>query len=453
MIKKVISRSRRMKIRTKLSVLLIVSAALSLLMFAFLWKNMGNVWRFMCRFPAISWDSQALIEKIEETAPYYDVPDNEENVEETKAFKPFFNIKDKYTSLYIYEIGGKGLFRAGAYAEIMATSPVAEFMNFEYQMTSGEVEMHYEVPTQFHNGEFTVMIFSYHSVRIITVYLIISVLLSIAVFLSINLVFINRKMKAVLGMKDEVLLMASGELNHPVSACGEDEIGILSSELDHLRIALKENIHQEEESRKANQDLITTMSHDLRTPLTILSGYLEVLKHKRVSPEMEEDYLDRCLKKTNDIKEMTDKMFEYALVYEETEDVTITKVKLETMRGILYENLDFLRLAGFRADVVMEECTGAVLGDEVLLKRIFNNLFSNILKYGDKTTPVKLSLQMEKKKVKVGLINTVKKEKDGTESHCIGLKSAKKMVDLMEGEIYVLNQAEIYSVQISLPIA
>nr|WP_281419953.1 HAMP domain-containing sensor histidine kinase [Faecalicatena faecalis] len=247
--------------------------------------------------------------------------------------------------------------------------------------------------------------------------------------------------------------MASGELNHPVSACGEDEIGILSSELDHLRIALKENIHQEEESRKANQDLITTMSHDLRTPLTILSGYLEVLKHKRVSPEMEEDYLDRCLKKTNDIKEMTDKMFEYALVYEETEDVTITKVKLETMRGILYENLDFLRLAGFRADVVMEECTGAVLGDEVLLKRIFNNLFSNILKYGDKTTPVKLSLQMEKKKVKVGLINTVKKEKDGTESHCIGLKSAKKMVDLMEGEIYVLNQAEIYSVQISLPIA
>lgn len=413
---------------------------------------MGNVWKFMCRFPAISWDKQALIEKMEETAPYYDVPDSEDDIEGTEAFQPFFNIKDEYTSLYVYEIGGKGLFRAGAYSEVMATSLFSGLMSLEYQLTSGEVEMHDEVPVKFRNGEFSVMIFSYHSVKIVSIYLIVSVLLSVALFLSINLVFINRRMKAVLSIKDEILLMASGELDHPVPGCGEDEIGILSGELDQLRIALKENIRQEEESRKANQDLITAMSHDLRTPLTILSGYLEVLKHKRIPPEMEDDYLDRCLQKTMDIKEMTDKMFEYALVYEETEDVNITKVSLETIREILNENLDFLRLAGFQADVTMEECTGVLLGDEVLLKRIFNNLFSNILKYGDKSNPVKLSLQMEKKKVKVRLFNTVKKDQDGIESNCIGLKSAEKMVELLEGEIYVFNETGVYSVQIILPM-
>ena len=59
------------------------------------------------------------------------------------------------------------------------------------------------------------------------------------------------------------------------------------------------------------------MSHDLRTPLTILNGYLEILKLGRNDPKMQEEYLERCLRKTADIKEMTDKMFEYALVFED----------------------------------------------------------------------------------------------------------------------------------------
>lgn len=442
-----------MKIRTKFSILLVISAALSLMTFAFLWYNMGNAWVFLCQFPALSWDKQALIQELKENAKYYDVPDSEEDIEGTKAIAPFFEeVGDEYTSIYIYELGGKGLYRAGEYSHIMADSPLSWVLDIEYRMTLGQLELHDEVPVEFHNGEYNVIIYSYHAVKIVSWYLFITVLLSLGIFLFINLIFINRKMKAVLSIKDEILLMASGELAHPVPACGEDEIGILSSELDHLRIALGENILQEEESRKANQDLITAMSHDLRTPLTILNGYLEVLKHKRIPPEMEEDYLDRCLQKSSDIKEMTDKMFEYALVYEVTEDVKITKVSMETIHENLCENLDFLQLAGFKTEVTMEECAGVILGDEVLIKRIFSNLFSNILKYGDKINPVKLCLQLDKKKMKISLINTVKSEKGGIESNRIGLKSVEKMVELLEGDIYVINEAGVYNVQIILPV-
>ena len=74
--------------------------------------------------------------------------------------------------------------------------------------------------------------------------------------------------------------MASGDLTTPTPKYGGDEIGILSSELDKLRITLNDTLRQEQESRQANQDLITAMSHDLRTPLTILNGYLEVLKFR-----------------------------------------------------------------------------------------------------------------------------------------------------------------------------
>lgn len=442
-----------MKIRTKFSILLVISAIISLLTFLFLFRNLDNVWRFLCQFPSLSWDKQALIQEIKENAKYYDVPDSEKDIEGTKAIKPFFDkVGDEYTSIYIYEIDGKGLYRAGKYSAIMADSSFSWVLDMEYRMTLGEIERYDEIPVEFHNGKYNVFIYSYHSVKIVSWYLIIIALISFGIFLSINLVFINRKMKAVLSIKDEILLMASGELEHPVPASGEDEIGILSSELDHLRIALGENIRQEEESRRANQDLITAMSHDLRTPLTILNGYLEVLKHKRIPPEMEEEYLDRCLQKSSDIKEMTDKMFEYALVYEETEDVKITKVSMETIREILSENLDFLELAGFKTEVTMKECTGVILGDETLLKRIFSNLFSNILKYGDKINPVKLCLQLEKKKMKISLINTVKSEIDGIESNRIGLKSVEKMVELLEGDIYVINETGVYNVQIILPV-
>ena len=57
-------------------------------------------------------------------------------------------------------------------------------------------------------------------------------LISVGAFLTINLFFINRRMKDVLCLKDEVLQMASGNLKHPVPDCGEDEIGILAEELD-----------------------------------------------------------------------------------------------------------------------------------------------------------------------------------------------------------------------------
>ena len=88
-------------------------------------------------------------------------------------------------------------------------------------------------------------------------------------------------MNLVAELKDEILRMAAGNLRDSVPNMGQDEIGIIAEELDNLRAALQDTLVREKESRRANQDLITAMSHDLRTPLTILNGYLEVLRLNR----------------------------------------------------------------------------------------------------------------------------------------------------------------------------
>ena len=122
-------------------------------------------------------------------------------------------------------------------------------------------------------------------------------------------------MKEVDRLEQHILTMASGDLTTPVIPGSKDELGIICKRTDNLRITLHETITNEQESHQANQDLITAMSHDLRTPLTVLKGYLEILRLGK-NADMQTEYLNRCIKKTEDIQEMSDRMFEYALVYE-----------------------------------------------------------------------------------------------------------------------------------------
>ena len=186
-------------------------------------------------------------------------------------------------------------------------------------------------------------------------------------------------MRQISKIEHGILQMASGDLKTALPQYPGDEIGILSSELNQLRITLADTLQQEQESRQANQDLITALSHDLRTPLTILNGYLEVL-HLKKSPEMEEEYLKRCLQKAKDIQEMTDRIFEYALVYEEKEtpDLEISPYSF-CFYDCLKENADYIHLAGFSLEmtpaIVAENLEAPFTSDATMIKRIFQNLF------------------------------------------------------------------------------
>ncbi|MCB6289113.1 sensor histidine kinase, partial [[Clostridium] scindens] len=64
---------------------------------------------------------------------------------------------------------------------------------------------------------------------------------------------------------------------------GSDEIGQLSDELRSMQKSFYDNMQNEKKARKANQELITTLSHDLRTPLTSLLGYLELIRYREGS--------------------------------------------------------------------------------------------------------------------------------------------------------------------------
>lgn len=216
-----------------------------------------------------------------------------------------------------------------------------------------------------------------------------------------------------------------------------------------MRTTLNENIEKEQESRQANQDLITALSHDLRTPLTILNGYLEVIKLKK-NPRLQEEYLDRCLIKTKDIKELTDRMFEYALVSEEQESPKLTWISTDFIRQCLRENADFIRLAGFTPELRLDTPSIVLKSDKTMLKRILDNLFSNIFKYGDKKETVLVSFTLQKETFTVTIKNAVKAEHSREDNNNIGLKSVRKMIRLLDGELHVSQTSGIFTAALTL---
>lgn len=447
-----------MGLRGQLFLLILVAGGLCLGLFRFLWLNKWDVWGFWttqipAQFQPFPLPDDDLWIKLGEAARQCDIPDSEDDLEAVDALEPFFNVVDDYTSIYIY--GQDGLFRAGAYANRMDDAGFAGFFHTAYEWTDGTPEQRFDVSMEFRNGWAQVLVSFYHSAGFMLPYLIFCILISVLCFILTILIFMGRKMKTVSRLEQDILRMASGDLATPVSGGGRDELGVLSQELDQLRGALHDNLAREQEMHRSNRELIAALSHDLRTPLTILNGYLEILRQNR-EPGGQGEYLERCRQKVEDIRVMTDRMFEYALVYDEAESVELSVIPLVWLLEELGEHADFLRLSGFQtARKLPEKEQAAELefsGDRTLLKRVCSNLFSNVLKYGDKSEPVRLTVSAEED-ILVTLENA-KRPRDGdVESNQIGLKSVRKMLELMGGTLAVRTEANTFAAELRIPCA
>lgn len=447
-----IRRFKNLKIRTQSAIVILFAIIVAFTLFELLWLNKWNICEIAERLGIFytQMGDKSFRNTLAEEALHYDIPESEDDTDAVEALNPFFDLVSEYTGIYIYG-HDDGLFLAGRSPSAMSDNGFLSFFNIGYRLTDGEGEFVENCLLKFANGTADILIYNYERTIFIYPFLFVCLFLAVALFFAIVLLFLNRKMRQVMLLKDEILTMSAGDLEHKIPDFGGNEIGILASELNHLRESLSDNIQKEQESRKANQDLITALSHDLRTPLTILNGYLEVLRLKR-NPQAQEEYLERCLKKTEDIKELTDRMFEYALIAEETETPEAAWISTDFIGQCLTENCDFIRLAGFTLELKLPEATGVLQSDKTMLKRILNNLFSNILKYGDKKQTVTVSGRIQNTEFIVSLTNRSKDNDSGIDSNNIGLKNTDRMIQMLDGRMDVWQEKEVFGVELRFPL-
>lgn len=267
--------------------------------------------------------------------------------------------------------------------------------------------------------------------------------------------FIHRKLQYIEKLEEELGILAGGDLSYQVTVKGKDELSQLAQGIDEMRRSIASHQEEEEKIRTANSELVTAMSHDLRTPLTSLLAYLEMLDRRKYQDEQQlHHFISRSLEKTLQIKSMADKLFEYFLVYSSEWEKPISElVDADELFSQMWGDYEFaLESKEFMVACDFSELGGKMRVNMDLLQRAFDNLYSNILKYADPALPVDLSYRREGGNVVLLVSNSIMAQKNQRESTNIGLNTCRRIIGYHGGSFSAGSEGERFSVSISLPL-
>ena len=284
---------------------------------------------------------------------------------------------------------------------------------------------------------------------------ILSGLISFAAFSLCFIAFVHRKLRDIKRLKRELDILAGGDLNYPVTVKGMDELGELASGVDQMRRSILAHQEAEEQMRSANSQLVTAMSHDLRTPLTSLLGYLELLDRGKYDGEEQlRHFIRQSLGKTLQIKDMADKLFEYFLVYSsEWERPDMETADADGLFQQFWGEYAFsLESEGFTVELDFGELNGTVRVHMDLLRRAFDNLYSNLRKYADRGRPIRLSCRRVGSVARLELANAVSPRRDKRESTNIGLNTCRRIVQYHGGTFQTEEADGRFQATVTLPL-
>lgn len=278
------------------------------------------------------------------------------------------------------------------------------------------------------------------------------------VFLLLLLLMIHHKIRYINRLESELKILGGGNLEYPITIKGNDEITSLAEGITALKNGFLEEQQMKAEAEKANMELVTAMSHDLRTPLTSLIGYLELLNmHRYENEEQLQKYLEYCRKKAFQIKKVSDRLFEYFLVYgKEEKELQLQTIPCEEMAEDLCNGQFFdWQDRGGTIDCQIGELPGSVQVDSEYMQRVMDNLLSNLKKYGDPAYPLQIQIDEHQDVQHILLKNHVLEQKNQIESTQIGLKTCRRIIENHGGTFAwrTDTQENTFTIEMELPLA
>ena len=263
----------------------------------------------------------------------------------------------------------------------------------------------------------------------------VSALASAVLVLAIIVTFYFAKMtRRINHLAHTVKLVEGGNLDLPITLEGNDEITALAKDVNSMRNSVVDNMTKEKQAWEANSALITAMSHDIRTPLTVILGYLDLIELQNEDPANLE-YIAACKENTMRLKAMSDDMFSYFLVFgkQDGEMENASMQSVDILRQMIAEHTLLLVEKGyfFETRDIASDCE--VYVDTMYLGRVVGNIFTNLEKYADPTETVKISFENSDGYFAVSFSNAVKQDDTKPESNHIGIKTCEKIMEKMRG--------------------
>lgn len=304
---------------------------------------------------------------------------------------------------------------------------------------------------EFADGEAEVYLYGNHRHKVYQGVQVLEFAISFLTFIVIFLIGIHRIIRYICKLRDEIEILEGGNLDYEITVRGKNELAELASSLNSMRSSFSEQIKTEISLRKENKELVTEVSHDIRTPLTVLLLYTEALRHKKYKDQQQmEQYMERIDEKAKQIQKLADSIFEYSLKEKQAEAKTSDTFK-NIFFGIMSEMIEYLGEQGYKVntDIFWKEARLRV--SEGHIRRIMDNIVSNICKYADPERPVQIEALWAQNEVSLSFSNFIRENISQTGTR-IGIKNITSMMESMEGECRINQSEEEFKLTLVFPL-
>lgn len=261
--------------------------------------------------------------------------------------------------------------------------------------------------------------------------------------------------------------LAEGHLDVPI----EGDMGLFNpirEELKKIQKGFKKAVEEEVKNERMKTELVTNVSHDLRTPLTAIITYTDLLKNE-TDEEKRKEYIEVLEKKSLRLKVLIEDLFEISKAASKSVKMNYMKVDIvDLLKQVGLENDSRIREADLEFRWKLSEHKIVMWLDSQKTYRIFENLIVNITKYAMPHTRVYIEMTDGEKGVHISMKNVSAAELDfnvdeitdrfvrgdssrNTEGSGLGLAIAKSFVELQHGMLKISTEADLFKADITLP--
>lgn len=273
--------------------------------------------------------------------------------------------------------------------------------------------------------------------------------------------------KITLGTKE----IANGNLNYKFDLSEFNEFLELASNINNIGEGLKKAIENEVKSERMKAELITNVSHDLKTPLTSIINYVDILKKEKLTPEYVQDYILILDKKSQRLKVLIQDLFEISKANSGNVELSLEKVEVsELLNQSLAELDEKIKKSKLNFKTNFPKEKTYIIADGKKLWRVFENIIGNAIKYSLENTRVFIDLTVENNVAIITVKNISKYELNfkseeimerfkrgdearSTEGSGLGIAIAKSLVEIQNGKFNVKIDGDMFKVQIKFKIA
>jgi signal transduction histidine kinase len=289
-------------------------------------------------------------------------------------------------------------------------------------------------------------------------------LLIIFIYLALFIIFLIKQIMSldkIIQGTDEIV---KGNLNYTIKESGKGNFSKLSHNINNMKSGISKAVENQMKSDRLKSELITNVSHDLKTPLTSIITYVDLLKREELTKEEMQDYISVLDRKTQRLKVLIEDLFEASKMASGAVELNIERIDIaQLLNQALAEFDEKIKASSltFRVNIPHHKIFANLDGKKTW--RVFENLIVNILKYSQPNTRVYIELIEDENNIIITMKNISAYEMDfqveelferfkrgdasrATEGSGLGLAISKSIVDLEGGKLDLEIDGDLFKV-------